>query len=284
MNLETIPDTVWTKLSREALQEQPRVANLFYRHIYSKWSEGQVQYNQNLPDEADAGWSSLIKQWTSLEKVSKYFGLSLGDSLGDDTVGRAYVQGKDGPEAEMRLWEKYNSKPGGDRFQFVVDSGGGMVLFNRMRRACQQYIHDKLAGDPEEFIIRGWKVFGEEFGDGRSDSCCVYMAVQYTNPEVNTVVEEYIWPQVKDLVNANFVPLGFYKVCNHPLWAMRMPGEPRERLVLGDYSRGSAGALMSSVFAKAYLEAVAEDHDDVDGLTAVAKEKAAGLVDQLYDD
>ncbi|MDH3911545.1 MAG: hypothetical protein OEU09_09620, partial [Rhodospirillales bacterium] len=245
MNLETFPKEVWWKLAARARQAQQNgesvrraVRSHFYNDIYSKWSKGKVSYSPNVAHEMDVGWSTMVGEWTKIQKSKE----SLGQQLKDDSVGKASVQGRNGPVSKARLWEKYNERPRGDRFQFVVSMGGGMVLFNRMRRACQQYIIEKLASKPDQFVIRGWKVFGEEGGWGRSDSCCVYTAVNYTDPELVKVVEGYIWPQVKDLVDQNFVPLGFFKVAGKPLWAMRMPDSNKAMSVLKvNKATGSAG-------------------------------------------
>ena len=284
MNLQSIPDIVWSKLTKEAIVRRgqqggvrPWVRSLFYEHIYSKWSEGKVDYSLNLADETDAGWDDLVVQWQAISGESP----SMGAALKDQSVGKAFVQGFD-DHTSARLWEKYNQKSRGDRFQFVVNSGGGMVLFNRMRRACQVYIKEKCAGDPGRSCVKGWKVFGEEKGMGRSDSCCVYTAVKYTDAGLTTLVENYIWPQVKDLVDTDFKPLGFYSVCNKPLWAMPMPDPNREKLVLGRESKGSAGGLMGNILAKAYTEAIEKRYFFESGLTKLAQAEAKEIVEQLY--
>jgi len=255
------------------------VRSLFYNHIYAKWSEGAVQYDMNQADELDAGWHELVVEWYAIEQAKQ----PLGVTLKDQSVGTAHVQGVGDPTTmSMRLWEKYNEKARGDRFQFVVNQGGGMVLFNRMRRACQTCIHDKCGKDPGKFVVRGWKVFGEEKGMGRSDSCCVYTAVKYTDPQLTTLVKEYIWPAVKDLVDPDFIPLGFHKVCNLPLWAMPMPKASKEQAELGRTSKGSAGGLMGNILAKAYTEAATQGANNEESFTRLAKEEARAIVRRLY--
>ena len=279
MNLESIPEDVWTKLTAAAMADINSVRNTLYNDIYAKWSEGKVSYHDNLAEETDAGWPELVVEWKKIEGA----GGSLGGQLDDDSVGGAHVQGGDGPDSGVRLWEKYNGKARGDRFQFVVTEGGGMVLFNRMRRACQQFMIDKLGSDPEQFAVRGWKVFGEEKQKGRSDSCCVYTAVKYTDQQLKDLVEGYVWPAVKDLVDADFVPIGFHKVCGHPLWAMPMPTSEREKAEYGKTSRGSAGGLMGNILQEAYIQgAEGIPADDADALTVSAKKKAAEIVARLY--
>lgn len=284
MNLGSISDVVWSKLSKEAILQLSKnqsvnssVHTLFYKHIYSKWSEGAVHYNQNQVDRLDAGWHELVIQWHAVKQEGK----SIGGSLNDDSVGTARVQGFGNP-GTARLWEKYNEKPSGDRFQFVVTQGGGMVLFNRMRRACQMYLKEKCGGDTNKFVVRGWKVFSEQQGMGRSDSCCVYTAVKYTDSRLATLVTEYVWPAVKDLVDANFIPLGFYKLCDKPLWAMPMPDRTTESMELGKTSKGSAGGLMGNIFAKAYADAVDKGVKKDPELTKQAKVEAQAIIKRLY--
>jgi len=266
MNIETFPDEVWWKLAARARQAQETgedvrraVRGYFYNDIYSTWSKGKVSYSPNIANEMDSGWDTMVGEMTKIQKSKE----SLGKQLEDDSVGTAHVQGRGGELAKIRLWEKYNKKTRGDRFQFVVSMGGGMVLFNRMRRACQQYIIDKHGSNPDRFVIRGWKVFGEEGGWGRSDSCCVYTSVKYTNPTLVDVVTNYIWPQVKDLVDLNFVPLGFFKVAGKPLWAMRMPDANKAMNVLKvAKATGSAGGLMGDVLSLAFKNALTLTRED----------------------
>jgi len=119
-------------------------------------------------------------------------------------------------------------------------------------------------------------------GEGRSDSCCVYTGVKYTNPNLQTAVESYIWPAVKDLVNDNFVPLGFFKVCNKPLWAMPMPEANKEKTVLGRSTKGSAGGLMGNILARAYTNSMMKTYRNADELTVLAKAETRSIIQRLY--
>jgi hypothetical protein len=288
MNLDTIPDLVWLELAlcaRLAVKQQTPVRELvrdvFYNQIYSKWSQGAVSYQSNVEGEDDPGWDELVIEWVKIAQASKDD--SLGKVLGDNSVGKAYAQGEieAGKLKGVRLWEKYNGKKG-DRFQFVVNSGGGMVLFNRMRQACQRYILDHLKGDQERSAVHGWKVFSETQGKGRSDSCVVYLACAYDDPEVTQMVHDYIWPNVQDLVDANFKPIGFYSVDHQALWAMPLPDVKRGRQVLGVTLKGSAGGLMGHVLGLAFEQAAPVLDDDPAGLAERGKAKAAEIVKALY--
>jgi len=125
-------------------------------------------------------------------------------------------------------------------------------------------------------------VFGEEGATGRSDSCVVYLACSWTDPRLAEVINTYIWPNIKDLVDVNFTPLGFYPIDNKPLWAMPLPNEATERAVLGVICQGSAGGLMANVFGKAFKQAAPTATANVDTLVATAKQKAEELVKALY--
>lgn len=287
MNLSSIPDEVWQKLAQAAIQAAEKklsvkgyVRNYFYKHIYSTFSKAQTSYTPNLEDEVDAGWEQLAVEWEKIAATKA----PIGKQLGDDSVGKAKVQGSTAPDqvSKVRLWEKYNDKGRGDRFQFVVSMGGGMVLFNRMRRACQTYILEKLGGKAESFVVRGWKVFGEAGGEGRSDSCVVYLGCKYTDPTLATVVNSNIWPNIKDLVDPDFKPLGFYSIDNKPLWAMPMPSADKERAVLGEVGGGSAGGLMGQILGLAFERAGPKADSNAAALVTKAKEQAAEIVTQLY--
>lgn len=288
MNLDTIPDLVWLELAmcaRLAVKQNTGVRKLvrdvFYNQIYSKWSQGAVTYKDNIDGQKDAGWDEVVIEWVKVAQASKQH--SLGSVLGDDSVGKAHAQGEivDGKLKSVRLWEKYRHGEG-DRFQFVVNSGGGMVLFNRMRQACQRYILEHLKGEQNRSAVRGWKVFSETQGEGRSDSCVVYLGCSYKDPEVTLLVTKYIWPNVSDLVDANFQPIGFFSVDNKPLWAMPLPSVARGRKVLHVELKGSAGGLMGYVLGLAFEQAAPQADDDASDLAQRGKAKAAEIVKALY--
>ena len=76
--------------------------------------------------------------------------------------------------------------------------------------------------------------------------------------------------------------LGFFKVCNKPLWAMPMPDSNKEKAVIGRSSKGSAGGLMGNILAKAYTEAIEKTYITEGGLTKLAKAEAREIIDQIY--
>jgi len=285
MNLDTIPLTVWDKLAaiatdaRDGKKNIPvAVGNHFYSNIYETWSMDKVKYAPNAPGNSDGGWSEMVKAWQALQ------GQNLGSALKDSSKGVAAVQidkgDADGGTKMARLWEIYNDADIASRFQFVVEAGAGMPLLNRMRRACQLYIKEKLQGNAKDFVIHGWKVFGEAGGVGRSDSCVVYLRKSYTDRSVDEVVQTYVWKEIKDLVDDAFVPLGFFRVGGKPVWALDLPNGATEEKLLGDNSHGSAGGYMSNVFGKAFE--LASGEKDKAKMIDKAKTEAAGLIKKLF--
>jgi hypothetical protein len=277
MNLETIPDGMWEELAVVAMKRDPigcRVDDAF-GHIYQKYSLDKVKYQPNLPDALDEGWDLMVQEWESMGRT----GYNVGES-----AGRADVQKDRVPNAVQtaRLREHYSGRTPHARFQFVVSAGGGMVLLNRMRRACQLYIKENLK-DVKDSVIQAWKVFGEATGIGRSDSCVVYLNKSYKDPDVVKVVNDYIWPGVKDLVDDQFQPTGFFRIDGKPLWALDLPPEHMEREVLRQKSEGSAGGLIGAVLRRAFEKASLEVQGlDKAGLIREAKLKAASLLKELY--
>jgi hypothetical protein len=87
---------------------------------------------------------------------------------------------------------------------------------------------------------------------------------------------------VKDLVDSNFKPLGFYSIDTKPLWAMPMPGEEKELKVLKHRSHGSAGGLMKNILGLAFKKADPKVDSKTAELVAEAKKHAASIVKELY--
>src|SRR5262249_13097517 len=163
--------------------------------------------------------------------------------------GGIYFQKDDNDDEQFmtRLGESYNnSVPLQARCQFVVNQGGGMVLLNRMRRACQTYILERLGGDVGRGVVMDLKVFREGAGVGRSDSCVIYLGAPYTDRSVSEFVEDYLWPNIKDLVEDQFQPLGLNRLCEKPIWAINIPPSAVQKRVLKEDCCGSAGGLMGT--------------------------------------
>ena len=67
-------------------------------------------------------------------------------SKSTDRYGKPWFQGSVKYPLEARLGEEYNHEREVARLQFVVKTGGGLNLFNKMNEACQLYIKEKLKG------------------------------------------------------------------------------------------------------------------------------------------
>jgi hypothetical protein len=296
MDLKNVPDLVGKQLAQRALQLALRrdnvavgVANYFYDDLYTKWSQGSrdVKYEMNLPAKGnepakpDAGWKQLAQKLVGIATQGK----KLGEAYSDDTRGIIYEQqdSNDPEHRGTRLGEEYSDATMHGRFQFVVSRGGGMVLLNRMRRACQQFMADNAGVT----VVGAWKVFGEANGVGRSDSCVAYLVEEYDAARTSTFIERYLWPNIKDLVADQFVPIGLIRLGGKPIWALGYPPIEKYRQIFGHQSTEdnytSAGGMMGDVFGHAFKEAVDTTSGvrNADKLVAPAKAKARALLHRL---
>jgi hypothetical protein len=307
MNVDTIPQIVWDELAvlaivtgypKDVQQQRSFCAQLdhkFYRGLYVTASSSGGKYVKRT--EEKSVWQQFVSFfWTSNQKpLSEVLAPpKLPKSINPKSVlnkGTAVLQidNKAAPnEADVkmaRVYESYNSRTLAARFQFVVHSGGGIVLFNRMRRACQEYIH-ALGDNPEHSAASAWKVFGEEGQIGRSDSCVTYLAERFESDAVTALIA-YVWQNTKDLIDAEFEAMGMTKVDGKAIWGFNIPDERLEMSVLGERSQGSAGGLMAVVLKNAYLAAMLElgaDGKTVEKkpLADKAKANSRALVARLY--
>lgn len=288
MNLDSIPEPVWKELVAKGQQAKLKKQNVasaigqyFYDHVYAKWAEREsLEYEPNLPGKMDSGWTKLVEIWKSMT------GKKIGKSLKDDSFGSPTTQQSGDTEEQRihgaRLWEHYRSGATVSRFQFVVSAGGGMVLFNRMRRACQLYLHDVLKGDTEKSVVKGWKIFGEGRGQGRSDSCVVYLVVSSSDPGVKKLVSDYIYKNVKDLVNEDFTPLGFKRIDGKPMWVMDLPSKSKQQKIFGVKGTASAGGFMKRILGPAIAKAIDSDGPEVGKIILKAKSNARDTLKLLY--
>jgi hypothetical protein len=242
----------------------------------------------------DVGWGPLAVKMKTIQHQmyeiqesnktkSTRARIHLGTVLKDQSLGRVFLQketprdnqegkqedkgggkqedkGEEGqsPHFMTRLGETYSNKVPLSRCQFLVSSGGGIVLFNRVRRACQSYIHKGCEGDVTRSVVNQWKVFGEAAGIGRSDSCVLYLAERFDEGRVTQFIDGYLWPNVKDLVADQFQPMGLHRLRPKPIWAINVPPWPVEHRVLGTLQGESAGALMGSILGRAFEKAQEE--------------------------
>jgi hypothetical protein len=271
MNLDNIPDRVWDELASLAMQKAPTgVMNaviLRYYVIYEKSSQ-DFEYKPTVPDQLDVGCADKVK---SMANVSKNKG----------GYGKPWFQGSTKAPLEVRLGEEYNQNTTAARFQFLVKTGGGLNLFNKMKEACQLYIKEKLNGDADECVVQMWKVFSETGGIGRSDSCVVYLTKPYTNASVADLVEYYVWPRVKGFVEEQFEPIGFFRMGGKPFFGLNFTQTSPEvqKICLDTTMTESAGQNMGAVLGKAFASAV-KSFNDKQSIIKAAKQNARGI---LYD-
>jgi hypothetical protein len=286
MDLSKVPQIVWEQLAKCAVQHadqgadvvRRQVDDFFYKTIYRRWARDyqKIDYTSNLEGETDVGWFEVAEMWKQGHQGV------LGKP--DATRGRTQMQTNENDPTHKgtRLGEAYSDGDSPARFQFLVNAGGGLVLLNRMRRACQTYIADK-----EFTVVQWWKVFGESFAEqGQSDACVVYLLYPLDDPDVLEFVENYLWPNIKDLVDDKFTPVGLVRVADKPIWATWIPDENTWETVYGKetlYTHyGSAGGLMGLVFGKAFARAVEEKpNSDADEPIPAAKRYAEDVIEQL---
>lgn len=281
MNLTTIPDSDWLELAQEATWSRrarqsvkTNVHNHFARHIYRIWPH-TFAYQYNHSGGPDVGWVNAVLEWENVRDAR-----SLAAGLRDHSIGQAELQ--DDPRNPLigaRLGEYYGDREG-DRVQFLVLRGGGLVLLNRMRRACQTYL--ATVGATQRTVM-AWKVWGEDVTQTRSHCCVIYLGSKFDDPTVEHLLRAFIWPNVADLIDRQHPPAGMHRAANLPFWAMRMPRGAKEREILGKASHGSAESLIGMVLGQSYEEAVkVVATDDLRALMVAAKEAARGILARLY--
>jgi len=285
VDIDNVPAPVWQLLAKQAKRAvedgEPvlkSVDDYFYDHVYRRWTADfqPISYKPNLHGVIDIGWAELAKLW------KKGAPAKVGDKDQSKGVQAMQVDDNDPSHKGTRLGEKYSDAATPARFQFLVSAGGGMVLLNRMRRACQQYI-----AEHDATVVQWWKVFGESFAEqGQSDACVVYLLLAYDDPLVTEFIEGYLWPNVKDIVNDKFVPVGLVRIGSKPLWATWLPDRQKWAQVLGAQTLnthyGSAGGLMGLVFGHAFANAIkARSSLEEGALTAAAKGQARAVIAEL---
>lgn len=172
-------------------------------------------------------------------------------------LGKMKIQeNKPGVEIEkntrqVRPWQYIT--PGGKteaRIQFVVNTGGGVVLFSRLNRAFQEYFHTH---PHRKQSFMGYKVFSEEFGNGRSDSAVVYLCVKSDHQDVTD------WWQSAVSGNADFrsslqteaTAYGLRNMGNGG-WAIDLPKKEVEVAELGASGGGSAGGFIGNTIGVSF--------------------------------
>jgi FYVE zinc finger len=280
MNLDNIPETVWDQLASLAIQQNPdgvseAVLRRFY-NIYENWSQ-DFRYEPSSELEvrvSDAIWTEKVQSMEKALKGKKRMEIEW------DGYGIPLVQSEKDP-VQARIGEEYNQKTIVARFQFLVKTGGGVYLFETMKKAFQLYIQERLKGRTDECVVQMWKVFSQTAGRGRSDSCVVYLTEPYTRPSVVDLVENYIWPRVKGAVEDRVELIGLFRIGGKPIWALNLTQVSPEvqMATVGKIMLDSAGHSIGIVLGKAFADAVRISKGKT-AIIAKAKKIAKGL---LYD-
>lgn len=300
LDSKAVPLELWGALADAAITSDRdavkyAVANKFYdRYENAGPSRSDADDVPPLDPVAEAAmWKALANMYEG--------GGAMKSILKDDSKGTAEVQG-DPSDRLARVYETYNARTLTGRFQFVVTFGGGTVLFNRMRRACQTAIQSRMKRGREltTFCVQSWKVFGAAGGSGRSDSCVVYLADRCATPRVQEFIKDFLWPNISDIVADQFRPYGLCQVrAGTPVWGLDYPQKTKFRQVLAlsaqDVANNytSAGGMMGFYLGRAFELVDDSVHDKCrapsrsdresgrNELIAGARAKAGDIIQQL---
>lgn len=159
--------------------------------------------------------------------------------------------------AKVRPWQYITESDPNDvvaRMQFVVSTGGGLVLFSRLNRSFQSYF---LAHPNRKQAFYGYKVFSEEHGNGRSDSAVVYLLEKSDHRDVTDWWESAVSGNAdfRSSLQANATAYGL-RAMGHGGWAIDLPAETREVAVLGETCKGSAGGFIGNAIGVSFWRAV----------------------------
>jgi len=164
---------------------------------------------------------------------------------------------QDDPLIQARPWAYINA--GGTtvaRMQFVVSTGGGMVLFSRLNQSFHSFF---LRHPNRKNAFHGFKVFSEEFGNGRSDSAVVYLCEKSSHRYVKDWWQSAVSGNAdfRSSLQANATAYGLRDM-GHGGWAIDLPRAQTETAVLGASSDGSAGGLIGNVIGVSFWLAAKE--------------------------
>jgi len=260
LDSKALPLELWEALAKAAIAAGGKnaakydVSNKFYQRY-----ENAGPDNSQSPPLLDA--AAEAEMWKELASMYDSSGAgNLKTLLKDASQGKGQVQGI--PTDRMaRVYETYNNQALKGRFQFVVNFGGGTVLFNRMRRACQTALASRMKRNrtPATFCVQAWKVFGADAGQGRSDSCVVYLADTTGAPRVQDFIKDFLWPNISDIVADQFRPYGLCQIRpGTPVWGLDFPQKTKYQQVLAIDSQDvgnsytSAGGMMGFYLGRGF--------------------------------
>lgn len=136
------------------------------------------------------------------------------------------------------------------RIQFVVSTGGGMVLFSRLNQSFHSYF---LRYPDRKNAFHGFKVFSEEYGNGRSDSAVVYLCQKSNHRFVKDWWQSAVSgnAEFRSSLQTNASAYGLRDM-RHGGWAIDLPRRETETAVLGASCDGSAGGLIGNLIGVSF--------------------------------
>ena len=139
------------------------------------------------------------------------------------------------------------------RMQFVVSTGGGLVLFTRLNKSFHSFF---LRHPNRKSAFHGFKVFSEEFGNGRSDSAVVYLLEKSSHRYVKDWWQSAVSGDAdfRTSLQTNATAYGLRDM-GHGGWAIDLPRAATETAVLGVSGGGSAGGLIGNVIGVSFWQA-----------------------------
>lgn len=142
------------------------------------------------------------------------------------------------------------------RMQFVVSTGGGMVLFTRLNQSFHSFF---LRHPNRKNAFHGFKVFSEEYGNGRSDSAVVYLLAESSHRYVKDWWQSAVSGNAdfRSSLQTNATAYGLRDM-GHGGWAIDLPRAATETAVLGESGDGSAGGLIGKVIGVSFWLAAKE--------------------------
>lgn len=280
LDSKAVPLELWEALANVAIAAKTddvkhEVADKFYQ----RYENAGPQKSDSPPPYDQAAEAAM---WKELADAYDAGGNNLKTLLKDDSRGKGQVQG-DPADRMARVYEVYNDQALKGRFQFVVGFGGGTVLFNRMRRACQTALASRMKRQrsPASFCVQSWKVFGADAGTGRSDSCVVYMADSYSSPRVQDFIKDFLSPNLNDILADQFRPYGLCEVrAGTRLWGLDYPSKTKFQQVLAltpdDVANNytSAGGMMGLYLGRAFELVDASAYDKCTAATSASRGQA----------
>jgi len=141
------------------------------------------------------------------------------------------------------------------RIQFVVSTGGGMVLFNRLTSSFQSYF---FRHPDRKNAFHAYKVFSETFGKGRADGTVIYLRKSSGHQDVREWWDSALAgnKELAGCLETKSIAYGLHNMGNG-LWSCDVPIATDQDRELGSYST-SAGELIGNIVGVSFWLAAKE--------------------------